>query len=114
MKSKFAIAAAVFISIPPVLYCQDAKSGNTVTLLDGKFKIDIPSDFKREADDPKEPKTLAKFAHEGEGGAWGTVLRGTHGLTPDQLQDYLNKRVAQYTKGYKCLPKDAHLQWLKK
>jgi tetratricopeptide (TPR) repeat protein len=87
---------------------------NTVTLLDGKLKIDIPSDFKREADDPKEPKTLAKFSHEGEGGAWGTVLRGTHGLTPDQLQDYLNKRVAEYTKGFKWLPKDAHLQWLKK
>jgi tetratricopeptide (TPR) repeat protein len=87
---------------------------NTVTLLDGKFKIDIPSDFKREADDPKEPKTLAKFAREGEGGAWGTILRGTHGLTPDQLQDYLSKRVAEYTKGFKWLPKDAHLQWLKK
>src|SRR5260221_9239079 len=27
MKSKFAIAVAVFISIPPVLYGQDAKSG---------------------------------------------------------------------------------------
>jgi hypothetical protein len=87
---------------------------NTVALLDGKFKIDVPSDFKREPEDPKEPKTLAKFTHEGEGGAWGTVLRGTHGLTPEELEGYLNKRVAEYTKGFKWLPKDSHLQWLHK
>ena len=87
---------------------------NTVTLLDGKFKIDVPSDFKREADDPKEPKTLAKFEHNGEGGAWGTVLRGTHGLTPEGLDGYLKKRVAEYDKGFKWMPKDAHLQWLHK
>jgi len=87
---------------------------NTVTLLDGKFKIDIPSDFKREPDDPKEPKTLAKFAHNGEGGAWGTVLRGTHGLTPQELDGYMKKRVAEYSKGFKWMPKDAHLQWLHK
>jgi hypothetical protein len=92
----------------------DSQSGGTVTLLDGKFKIDIPSDFKREPDDPKEPKTLAKFEHDGEGGAWGDVNRGTHGLTPEQLPEYLNKRVAEYTKGFKWMPKDAHLQWLHK
>jgi tetratricopeptide (TPR) repeat protein len=87
---------------------------NTVTLLDGKFKIDIPSDFKREPDDPKEPKTLAKFSHNGEGGAWGDVNRGTHGLTPEELEGYLNKRVAEYTKGFKWLPKNSHLEWLHK
>ena len=92
----------------------DSQSGGTVTLLDGKFKIDIPSDFKREPDDPNEPKTLAKFEHEGEGGAWGTVLRGTHGLTPDQLEGYMKKRVDEYSKGFKWLPKDSHLQWLHK
>ena len=87
---------------------------NTVSLLDGKFKIDIPSDFKRDPDDPKEPKTLAKFSHNGEGGAWGTVLRGTHGLTPEELEGYLKKRVDEYSKGFKWMPKDAHLVWLKK
>src|SRR5438067_2137203 len=75
---------------------------------------DSASDFKREADDPKELKTLAKFAHEGAGGAWGTILRGTHGLTPDELDGYLKKRVAEYTKGFSWVPKDSHLQWLKK
>jgi hypothetical protein len=92
-----------------------AKSGvtaTTVSLLDGKLKLAIPSDFTRDPDDPKEPKALAKFS--GPDGAWGTVLRGTHGLTPDNLEGYLKMRVSEYNKGFKWLPKDSHLQWLKK
>jgi hypothetical protein len=81
-------------------------------LLDGRLKLDIPSDFSRDPDDPKDPKTLAKFS--GPDGAWGIVLRGTHGLTPDKLDGYLKMRVAEYSKGFKWLPKDSHLQWLKK
>ncbi len=84
----------------------------TVSLLDGKLKLDLPSDFSRDADDPKDPKTLAKFS--GPDAAWGIVLRGTHGLTPDKLDGYLKMRVAEYSKGFKWLPKDSHLQWLKK
>ena len=84
----------------------------TVTLLEGKLKLDLPPDFSRDADDPKDPKTLAKFS--GPDGAWGTVLRGTHGLAPDKLDGYLKMRVAEYSKGFKWLPKDSHLQWLKK
>jgi tetratricopeptide (TPR) repeat protein len=84
----------------------------TVSLLDGKLKLEIPSDFSRDADDPKNPKTVAKFS--GPDGAWGEVLRGTHGLTPDKLDGYLKMRVAEYSKGFKWLPKDSHLQWLKK
>jgi hypothetical protein len=103
-------ANAVATSPPPAK--TEPQTGGTVSLLDGKFKIDIPPDFKREADDPKEPKTLAKFARED--GAWGTVLRGTHGLTPDQLDGYIKMRVGEYSKGFKWLPKDAHLQWLHK
>jgi tetratricopeptide (TPR) repeat protein len=87
-------------------------AGATVTLLDAKLRIDIPSDFSRDPDDPKNPKTLARFS--GPDGAWGEVLRGTHGLTPDKLEGYLKMRVAEYSKGYKWLPKDSHLQWLKK
>ena len=34
----------------------------TVTLLDGKLKLDISSDFSRDPDDPKEPKTVAEFS----------------------------------------------------
>ncbi len=87
-------------------------AGTTVSLLDGKLKLDIPSDFSRDANNPKEPKTVAKFS--GPDGAWGEVLRGTHGLTPDKLEGYLKMRVAEYSKGFNWLPKDSHLQWLKK
>jgi tetratricopeptide (TPR) repeat protein len=90
----------------------NAAAGTPVSLLDGKLKLDIPPDFSRDPDDPKEPKTIAKFS--GPDGAWGTVLRGTHGLTPDQLDGYLKMRVSEYNKGFKWLPKDSHLQWLKK
>jgi hypothetical protein len=65
----------------------------TVSLLEGKLKLDLPPDFSRDADDPKDPKTLAKFS--GPEGAWGAVLRGTHGLTPDKLEGYLKMRVAE-------------------
>src|SRR5256714_15174947 len=86
-------------------------AGATVSLLDGNLKLDVPSDFSRDANDPKNPKTLAKFS--GPDGAWGEVLRGTHGLTPDKLEGYLKQRVSEYTKGFP-LPKGGHLQWLKK
>ena len=89
-----------------------SSGATTVSLLDGKLKLDIPSDFSRDPDDPKEPKTLARFS--GPDGAWGEVLRGTHGLTPDKLEGYLKMRVAEYSKGFKWLPKDSHLEWLKK
>jgi hypothetical protein len=95
----------------------DSKSNSppgmtTVTLLDGKLELAIPADFSRDPDDPKEPKTVAKFS--GPDSAWGIVLRGTHGLTPDKLDGYLKMRVAEYSKGFNWLPKDSHLQWLKK
>ena len=90
----------------------DGATGTTVSLLDGKLKLDIAPGFSRDADDPKTPKTLAKFS--GPDGAWGEVLRGTHGLTPDKLDGYLKMRVAEYSKGFNWLPKDSHLQWLKK
>jgi len=91
---------------------KSAAAGNKVSLLDGKLTIDIPPDFSHDPDDPKKLKTIAAFS--GPDGAWGTVLRGTHGLTPEELDGYLKKRVAEYTKGFKWLPKDSHLQWLKK
>jgi hypothetical protein len=88
------------------------KAEPAVSLLEGRLKIDIPPDFVRDPDDPKKPKTLAKFSRQD--GAWGEVLRGTHGLTPEKLDDYLKMRVAEYSKGFSWLPKDAHLQWLRK
>jgi len=72
-------------------------ASTTVRLLDGKLKIDIPSDFAREPDDPAHPKTLAKFSRKD--GAWGEMLRSTHGLTPEKLDGYLKMRVEEYSKG---------------
>ncbi|HEY5992424.1 MAG TPA: tetratricopeptide repeat protein, partial [Candidatus Udaeobacter sp.] len=89
-----------------------SSAATTVSLLDGKLKIDLPPDFSRDPDDPKDPKTLAKFS--GPDSAWGAVLRGTQGLTPEKLEGYLKMRVAEYTKGFKWLPKDSQLQWLNK
>jgi hypothetical protein len=83
-----------------------------VSLLDGKLKIEIPSDFSHEPNNPADPKTVAKFTRKD--GAWGEVLRGTHGLTPEELDQYLAKRVAEYSKGFDWLPKEYHLQWLRK
>ncbi|CAN5521816.1 hypothetical protein BH20VER1_BH20VER1_23970 [soil metagenome] len=89
-----------------------AAAAGKVSLLDGKLSIDIPPDFTRDPDDPAEPKTLAKFSRAD--GAWGAVSRGTHGLTPEKLNDYLKGRVTEYTKGFNWLPKDSHLRWLRK
>jgi hypothetical protein len=55
---------------------------------------------------------VAKFS--GPDGAWGGVLRGTHGLTSDKREDYLKMRVAEYSKSFNWLPKDSQLRWLKK
>src|SRR6266542_2339414 len=84
----------------------------TVSLLAGKLEVDVPADFSRDPEDPKDPKTLAKFS--GPDSASGAVLSGTHGLTPEQLNGYLQKRVQEYSKGFNWLPKDSRLQWLKK
>jgi tetratricopeptide (TPR) repeat protein len=89
-----------------------SSAATPVSLLDGKLTLNLPSDFSRDSDDPKDPKTIAKFS--GPDGAWGEVLRGTHGLTPDKLEGYLKMRVGEYNKGFKWLPKDSHLEWLKK
>jgi hypothetical protein len=88
-----------------------AEEPGRVTLLDGKLQLNLTDDFSRDPADPKEPKTLARFS--GPDGAWGEVLRGTHGLTPDKLDGYLKMRVQEYSKGFSWLPKDSKLHWLK-
>jgi hypothetical protein len=83
-----------------------------VNLLDGKLKIDIAADFSLEPGGSADKKTAAEFSREG--GAWGEVLRGTHGLTPDKLDGYVKMWVAEYSKGYAWLPKGYHLPWLRR
>jgi hypothetical protein len=99
--------------VPSTVQVEDSANKSTpVSLLDGKLTIDIPSDFVRESVDNNDKKTVAKFARQD--GAWGEVLRGTQGVTPEKLPDYLKMRVAEYSKGFNWLPKNTHLEWLRK
>jgi hypothetical protein len=82
----------------------------TVTLLGGKLRIDIPADFPPNKGSTNK-QSLAKFSNKN--GAWGEVLRGTHGLTPEGLPAYLQKRVDEYSKGLNWGPA-VHTQWLRK
>jgi hypothetical protein len=83
----------------------------TVTLLDGKLKLDTGEAFVQEEEAKAENKSeLAHFAARDSDG-WGAITRGTHGLQPDGLATYLKNKVAEYTKGLSWLPQ---LKWLKK
>jgi hypothetical protein len=89
-----------------------AQNSKTLSLLDGKLTLDVPADFVREPAKKGDRKSLAKFARKD--GAWGEVLRGTNGLTPDALPGYLKKRVEEYSKSFDWLPPDLHIEWLRK
>lgn len=108
--------ADAVIKSPPEAGTTEVKNfkdkATTTSLLGGKLKIDIPADFSREPEDAANKKSVAKFSRKD--GAWGEVLRGTHGLMPEKLNDYLKMRVAEYSKGFTWLPKDSQLQWLRK
>src|SRR5262245_46292693 len=80
-------------------------ASRTVTLLDGKLKLEVPAPFVEEKGG-RQKKELIKFEWEG-GDAWGSVLRGTLGMKPDALKGYLDKRVAEYSKG---LPAEFHVK----
>jgi hypothetical protein len=49
-------------------------------------------------------QSIADFkARKSDG--WGTITRGTHGLRPEGLTNYMDKKVADYTKGLSWLPR---------
>ncbi|HZJ16629.1 MAG TPA: hypothetical protein VFD27_16355, partial [Chthoniobacteraceae bacterium] len=83
----------------------------TVSLLGGKLKIDIPVDFAPASKGSANKQSLASFSTKD--GAWGEVLRGTHGLTPEELPAYLEKRIGEYSKGFHWGP-TIHTEWLRK
>lgn len=80
-----------------------------VELLDGKLTLEIEDGFVPDKSRIAK-KTIAAFKAK-KGDAWGTVVRGTRGLDPAALGDYLTSKSAEYTKGLAWLPK---LTWLKK
>jgi hypothetical protein len=81
-----------------------------VSLLDGKLKLDPTDAFVREKEAKVSKQSIADFKGR-RSDAWGTITRGTHGLQPEELTNYLKKKVAEYTEGLSWLPR---LDWLKK
>lgn len=94
---------AVFTAISSV-------QAGPVTLLDGKLKLDPTDAFVREKEAKASKQSIADFKGR-KSDAWGTITRGTHGLQPEGLTTYMEKKVAEYTKGLSWLPR---LDWLKK
>ncbi len=94
-----------------VVFAAPAKSlaFTPVELLDGKLTIDIEDGWGPDKSRIAK-QTIAAFKPK-KGDAWGTVVRGTHGLDPAAIGDYLTRKSAEYTKGLAWLPK---LTWLKK
>lgn len=81
-----------------------------VILLDGKLKFDTTDAFVTDQSAKSSKQSIADFKGRNNDG-WGAILRGTHGLPPDGLTNYMDKKVAEYSKGLSWLPK---LNWLKK
>jgi len=81
-----------------------------VTLLDGKLKLDTTDAFVQEKKAKASRQSIADFKGR-KSDAWGTIARGTHGLQPEGLTKYMEKKVAEYTEGLSWLPR---LDWLKK
>jgi hypothetical protein len=81
-----------------------------VSLLEGKLKLDTTDAFVWEKEAKMSKQSIADFKGR-KSDAWGTITRGTHGLQPEGLANYMEKKVAEYTKGLSWLPR---LDWLKK
>lgn len=80
-----------------------------VSLLGGKLTLEIQDGF---VPDKERAANLVVAAYKArKGDAWGMVARGSRGLEPAALGDYLSRKAAEYTKGLVWLPK---LTWLKK
>ena len=81
-----------------------------VTLLEGKLKLDPTDVFMIDQGVKSSKQSIADYKAQNSDG-WGAILRGTHGLQPDGLTSYMDRKVAEYTKGLSWLPR---LNWLKK
>jgi hypothetical protein len=103
MKTRLAICSLVVAA--------SFANAETLSFLDGKLKLDTGESFTQEKGTKPEKKSeLAHFAARDSDG-WGAITRGTHGIKPEGLADYMKKKVAEYTKGLSWLPQ---LKWLKK
>jgi hypothetical protein len=82
-----------------------------VTLLEGKLKLDTTDAFVWEKEAKASQKSIIADFKGSTSDGFGTIMRGTHGLQPEGLADYLEKRVTRFTAGLSWLPR---LDWLKK
>jgi hypothetical protein len=93
-----------------VLVTASSVCAEPVSLLDGKLKLDTTDAFVADQEAKSSKQSIADFKGRNSDG-WGAILRGTHGLQLDGLTSYMDKKVAEYSKGLSWLP---HLNWLKK
>jgi hypothetical protein len=108
MLKRYQVLAVLFCLIAAGFGSGSVLAQGAVTLLDGKLKLELTDAFA--ADDSHSSKqSIADYKARSSDG-WGSILRGTHGLQPDGLDDYAKKKVADYTKGLSWLPR---LNWLK-
>jgi hypothetical protein len=98
-----AFVFAILTAIGPV-------QAGSVSLLNGKLKLDTTDAFVQEKKPRASRQSIADFKGR-KSDAWGTITRGTHGLQPEGLTKYIEKKVAEYTEGLSWLPR---LDWLKK
>ena len=87
----------------------ETRAHTPVTLLDGKLTLEMQDGFV--PDENRSTKQVVAAWKARKGDAWGAVSRGTHGLEPAELGDYLSRKSAEYSKGLSWLPR---LTWLKK
>lgn len=103
MKTSFLVAAAACCMV------QEAEASTSMSLLEGKLTFELPDGFV--VDEKRATKQIIAGFKAKKGNAWGVIARGTRGMDPEALGEYLAKKTAEYTKGLAWLPK---LTWLKK
>lgn len=97
------VAALVAVAFNP----RDAGASET-RLLGGKLSLQIAKGWSIDRKEAASANTLGAWRR---GAAWGVVVRGTHGLSSEDLVRYKNRKVAEYSRGLSWLP---NLRWLRK
>ena len=103
-------APAFLICFAAAWCAPSAARAEPVRLLNGKLKFDTTDAFVSEKGPKSSKQSIADYKAR-ESDAWGSVARGTHGLQPGGLSNYMERKVADFTKGLAWLPR---LNWLKK
>ncbi len=81
----------------------------TISLLGGKLTLELPADFVPEKQ-LEAKQSIAEFKAR-KGTAWGSVTRGTGGVTPERLPTWMEAKYMEYDKS---LPAELNLRWLRR